>query len=215
MLSQIPNNALSTFGASDPFPPSIVKSLKYAELFQMSTSAAGVIGTQQVMRLNSLYDPNHTGAGHQPYGFDNLSPLYAKYRVDRVKFKITMSTPAAANDMIGYASVSPGTSAALTGKANWQPFEWPNCSTCHLSSTGDRRGILRGSFHLHQLAGVSKLKYEADDVYASAIGADPDQDILLTFSVGSYSLSVSQVCSALIELEYGTTFFERTTLGTS
>jgi hypothetical protein len=34
-----------------------------------------------IYRGNSVYDPDYSGAGHQPTGFDNLAALYARYRV--------------------------------------------------------------------------------------------------------------------------------------
>ena len=40
------------------------------------------------MRLNSLFDPNLSGLGHQPRGFDQLMAVYEKYTV--VAAKITV-----------------------------------------------------------------------------------------------------------------------------
>jgi hypothetical protein len=34
-----------------------------------------------VYRGNSVYDPDYSGVGHQPTGFDNLATLYSRYRV--------------------------------------------------------------------------------------------------------------------------------------
>ena len=41
--------------------------LKYSETFTLTTGAGGTFGVDQVMKLNSLYDPDFTGGGHQPY----------------------------------------------------------------------------------------------------------------------------------------------------
>lgn len=40
-------------------------------------------------RLNSLYDPNKTGTGGQPYGFDLVSPYYDRYTVIGAKVSWT------------------------------------------------------------------------------------------------------------------------------
>lgn len=48
---------------------------------------------------NSLFDPNQTGAGNQPVGFDQWAAFYLNYRVYKTTYKVSFS---------GY-SVSPGT----------------------------------------------------------------------------------------------------------
>lgn len=53
--------------------------LRYSETVSVS-GAAGGIG-QYYFRLNSLFDPNLTGAGHQPMYFDQFALMYKRYRV--------------------------------------------------------------------------------------------------------------------------------------
>ena len=36
---------------------------------------------KQYMRMNSLFDPDQTGTGHQPYYFDQFAALYNRYTV--------------------------------------------------------------------------------------------------------------------------------------
>lgn len=40
--------------------------------------------------LNGMYDPNITGVGHQPLGYDQIMALYQHYNVLRADFKITL-----------------------------------------------------------------------------------------------------------------------------
>lgn len=183
----------------------------------MSTDTGGgtVVGTQQVMRLNSLYDPDYTGSGHQPYGFDQMSGMYQKYRVDHVDFQVLFTTPGAANDMLCLATVAPNTTSNLTGVAMYAAQERPNSIVGHLSSQGERKCVLNGSFDLHTLCGVPKAKYVAEEQYSAAINADPTVVPLLTFAVGSYSNAVSQACSVQVVLSYRATLFQRATQATS
>jgi hypothetical protein len=39
-------------------------------------------------RLSSLYDPDYTGTGHQPYMYDQLTTVYNKYIVEKVEYKV-------------------------------------------------------------------------------------------------------------------------------
>lgn len=53
--------------------------LCYTEAFSFNPSAG--ITSAQVMRANSCFDPNQTGAGTQPPGFDQWGNFYNKYVV--------------------------------------------------------------------------------------------------------------------------------------
>lgn len=77
-----------------PMPNMFRTTLKYYQ--QIPYSA---ISTPQVyyFRGNSIYDPDYTGTGAQPVGFDQLSVFYSRYNVvgSRIEIKIiNESTPA-------------------------------------------------------------------------------------------------------------------------
>jgi len=50
-----------------PIPNRYICKMKYAT--HVNTTATGAY----VFRINSLFDPDNTGIGHQPYGYDNLT----------------------------------------------------------------------------------------------------------------------------------------------
>lgn len=65
--------------------------------YSMTTVSGGNWQTLQIFRGNSLYDPDYTGTGVQPYGYDNWcssSAFYSKYMVVASKIKIYLSTTA-------------------------------------------------------------------------------------------------------------------------
>lgn len=63
--------------------------MRYADTVTITSPLAGIPGTY-LFRANSIYDPDYTGAGHQPYGHDTYATIYNHYRV--VKSTIT-ATP--------------------------------------------------------------------------------------------------------------------------
>lgn len=69
--------------------------LKYVEQFSLNPSL-GATGTY-VFSANGCYDPNITGTGHQPYGFDQLMSMYNHYTVVgsqcRVRIASSQSIP--------------------------------------------------------------------------------------------------------------------------
>lgn len=48
-------------------------------------------GTAQVWRMNSLFDPDLTGTGHQPQQYDQLSAVYSQYCVIASQAKMQIS----------------------------------------------------------------------------------------------------------------------------
>lgn len=210
--------SVMAFRSLDPFPPMVKRIFKYSDLHSLATAAspsAGYYGSEQRYNLNSLYDPNYTGSGHQPYGFDQIMATYNKYRVNRVSYKITFTTPGADNDVLCTASIAPGTSGSVAGTAPSTPLEWPNATHGHLSSSGTRLCVLTGSIDLHTLIGVSKQRYDADDTFVGTVSSNPSQLALLSYAVASYSGAGSQSVASLIELEYECIVFDRVVVAAS
>lgn len=69
------------------FPKRMVMTHKYVDQFTLNT---GVNGQTQYYHINcnSLYDPNSSGAGHQPLYFDQMSAIYDHYTVIGSKIRI-------------------------------------------------------------------------------------------------------------------------------
>lgn len=210
--------SVAAFVGRDPFPPSIRRRFKYAYLHSISTATsptAGYYGSEVRYNLNALYDPDYSGGGHQPYGFDQFTVNYGNYRVEKVAFRLTYTTPGADADMLCCASISPGTSGSIAGAHPALPTEWNNATFGHLSSQGGRVCVLDGQIDLSILCGVSKARYDADDIYQAAVTANPTQLALLSFAVASYSGASGQACSVLVELEYDAVMFNRIQAGQS
>jgi len=64
-----------------------MRKLRYHEEELTFTSTSGVPGGY-VYSANGMFDPNITGTGHQPLGFDQMMLLYEQYTV--IKSKITV-----------------------------------------------------------------------------------------------------------------------------
>lgn len=205
---------VSRVAPRNTFPPSMRRTLKYCEVISMS-SGTGLLGTQQAYLLNSIYDTNSTGAGHQPYGHDTLATIYNKYRVVATRVQIVFTTPGGASDMICVMAPSANTSAGMTNLQLYQVQEWPQSTCGILPSDGERRCVLQQTYDMSVQAGVSKAVYLAGDEYEAVIGASPSKSVFLTFNVGCVDGTGSQACKAHVLLEFDVIFFDRITLGLS
>lgn len=203
-----------TMWGNNPFPPSRRGTLTYSEMVTLTTGS-GVFGTQAQFRLNSLYDPNSTGAGHQPNGFDELSTAYSKYRVDACRWTLLFTTPGAANDIKCAVIVQPNATAGLTSGNLWVVNENPNGYYGALSSNGDRRCILTGVVDCAKLAGVSKTKYMAEGDYSAAINNNPSITQYLTTAIACYDGTTAVSCQVEITMEFDCVFYNREVIASS
>jgi len=205
------SGSLRPFVDRNPFPPGQRITTSYAEPFVMTTGVAA-FGTNQVMRLNSIYDPNYTGGGHLAYAHANLAALYGKYRVDSVYWRITLTTPGATNDQYIAANIAPNTSGAITGAPLYNPIEDPACTVGIMSGNGERRAVISGLVELWKLMGVSKQKYMSDDTYQSSISSNPAQLALLSFATCCADGTSGVTSQALVELRFNVWVFDRITV---
>lgn len=103
-------------------PDEYICKLRYMQRITLSP-AAGAFATN-IFRGNSCYDPDQTGTGGQPLGYDELSALYQKVEVNGSKIKIkaisTGSTNATSQHDIAIIPTleAPSWSAIEDGKAN-------------------------------------------------------------------------------------------------
>lgn len=207
---------LTMYRINDPFPPTVRRKLRYADLHNdLQTGTAGIFGTQAVYRLNSLFDPYFTGSGHQPYGFDQIAALYNRYRVDRVSFKITFTNPSLGANINCACSIAPDTTSYLSARDPSVPREWPNAMNAVLSYEGSRTATIQGSIDLHTLCGVPKVKYLSDDRYQGTAATDPSQIAYINIALSGVNGTAANFASTFVELEYEAVFFERITVAAS
>lgn len=84
--------------------------LTYSEAIQLDPGLAA--GAAYVFAANGLYDPNITGTGHQPAGFDQLMALYGEYVVTASWIKIVaVNTDPNGQQIVGVAFLDNATTS--------------------------------------------------------------------------------------------------------
>lgn len=75
-------------GAGSIFSDKITTKLVYQDTQGLQTNGTGVPALYQYSG-NSLYDPDQTGTGHQPYWYTQIRNVYDKYKVWGSKISVT------------------------------------------------------------------------------------------------------------------------------
>lgn len=173
------------------------------------------------MRLNSLYDPNLTGTGHQPYGFDQLcsnTGFYRSYLVHAARVKIlACSIGGSAEVAVCWKyDVSEGF-AAITGLTVDAATEAPMIGVGLLGASGNDRTFVKDMrIDMHRLFGVTKQQYANElTTYGAAYGANPTAAAFLHLAIGSYTATAGENASVQVLIEYDVEFFSSTQLAQS
>lgn len=195
----------------DPFPVRTVRSLAYGAVYTLTSGAIGIFGTEQAMRLNSLYDPDLTGAGHQPYGFDTLMSLYRNYKV--LSTTVSLSVHGAQTDyVIVGALITPSIdTTVLAGSSYTVMGEKPAFVALKPSNlAGGPLGKIQRKFTLPQIEGISKVQLEADtSVYTGTAATNPQASPQLHLAASSVNGGSSETVMVEVRLLYETVFWER------
>jgi hypothetical protein len=105
-----PMNSLLYVARTTPlFPPTKRQpNLRYYDFAQQLAAAAGFTASRFFI-ANGMFDPDISGTGHQPMGFDQMMAVYTTYHVIRATITVT-ALPEAAGCALGLY-LSPDTTA--------------------------------------------------------------------------------------------------------
>lgn len=97
-------------------PKMIRRKFNYVERITMNAGSGGTAGVYN-FSCNSMFDPNRTGVGHQPLGFDQLMTMYDHFVVTRAELSATFLSPSPTTSL-GQQICSIGISDVIESPAN-------------------------------------------------------------------------------------------------
>lgn len=141
----------------------------YSDKFTINPAAAGLLGVYQ-FSLNSLFDPNITGTGHQPVNFDQYALMFQQYQVYAVEVKATIWGPG--SQMIAGITATRD-SAPQTAFEQYVEngiTQW--CGT-DAAASGQAVREFTMEVDLPAMWGLTKSQFLSDDRTRSTFGASP------------------------------------------
>lgn len=195
----------------DPFPPSQVVKFTYTQTVPLTSGTGGIYGTEQAYRLNSLYDPDLTGVGHQPYGHDQMALIYRQYKVVGVNIKINWTAPDAQGMLCAACITNPNDTYSTSGKGADDLAEKPMCHVKSISNSGSQKMEWRQYMPMSELVGVTKSQFRnsTGTPYCALFGTNPSDMPLLRLNVANLYGNAGQKVYARTTITYYTQVFER------
>jgi hypothetical protein len=170
----------------------------------------GLAGTEQIYRLNSPYDPDYSGSGHQPYGYDQISPLYRKVVVSNVKLTCITQDPSEDGLAAAWMLQASNGTFALAGSAADYLAEKPMVLFHEVSNTGSQRRQSTQNVPLHVLEGITKAQYDNQlSAYGSTVGAVPTSVPYLRVAAVSLRGTGGATLIARVSMVMDCQFYER------
>lgn len=176
-----------------PLPYRFIARMKYSEIVPLSTSGSSPACVVYAWRLNSVYDPNYTGTGSQPFQYDTLTTIYNNFLVTACDVSIRVRNSSEVADCWAGCQIVTDTDAGAGGNAAGKSVAdarmIPNAYMRPLGHYDDRQSTLIYEAHINlpKQFGLTELEYKSNwesfgavtstnplrAAYVQAILADP------------------------------------------
>jgi len=177
--------------------------IKWSHFVQYTASGLSV----QTYRLNGLYDPDSTGAGTQPVGFDEIMAFYKYYRVLKAKAKISVVNGGTAAITAAQLSNSSSVPTQITAMAA-NSYGRADLSA---GTYGNNRSVLHYNVDIGNWFGVKEL---IDQDFLGSASSNPSQTLYLHIGMEEIDLSAKDM-SLFVEFEWTTRFLNPVALDNS
>ncbi len=193
--------------AAQPVPNRKLVKLRYVDWITLNPTVTADTIVYKEFRANSAFDPDYTGAGHQPLGFDQWMTFYDHFNV--VGSKITCTwTPSDVNTHVGVYLDDDTT--AVTSLRN--VLEQKGATYRSNLSTGDKAITTTKTFSAKKFLGPSMALMDSNTGSASA---NPSEDAIFKVFAGTFETADPGAMVVQIQIDYIMLLTERKTLAES
>jgi len=185
------------------FPDRYYTSLRYVSSRTLTTTTA----SDRLKFCSSLYDPDVSGIGHQPYHFDTLAQVYAKYTVVSMDYKVRCyndsDTEAAYVCVMQKAenTATTGTELALERPRSAMRIVQPRGSNCSVT--------ISGRMDVATVHGIPPFMVQSDDRYNSNMSTSPSKLSYLFIHQDSPDGLTAVQLRYVVEINYKCVLFQR------
>jgi len=196
-----------------PCPNTMRTKLKYTE--RVSLTATSGIYTQQFWKLNGMFDPNYSGTGTQPEGFDQWMTLYDRFRVYKSKIKVTITTVGSTAALSSFRAVLVPQASFASENTFAGAADSPYAQQRFNQGVTNRPMVLSMTMPVSKFLGVPPQAVLEEFNYCGTSSADPSQTVYWAIYVEPLDLASSVQMFLYCEITYYADFYEHNLLDTS
>ena len=199
-----------TVGKPKPFPTRMQARLRYCETVSV-TQSVNVAGNFCYI-ANGIYDPNSSGAGHQPYGHDTYSSIYNQYTVLSSKIKVTPTRFNSASNVITWGiGIEDAPSSGAAADTWAERPEYSVIASCRGDGATGGKPLTKSWNRMKRFPHADTYR-----ALSAVFGSNPSETE--TFNIIVQSADVITALGTVyffVELEYICEFYELKDLGSS
>lgn len=182
--------------------------LKYTDRITL-TCTAGVAEIYE-FKINSIYDPDLTGTGHQPVGRDEWMAFYSRYRVLSAKCKASFYSTEAVNNYMAEIACAFSTEryTANTDPELFAQNPYSRYKRMSLIFNSDK-SYLQQQTSIGPLLGESKTSYKTDTSYHGTDSADPGVLAYWTVAVQPIDQATTSTYIIYVDIQQYVVFHKR------
>lgn len=155
-----------------------------------------------VWTMNGLYDPDISGIGHQPAGFDQFSVMYNEYNVRKAYIKVHFANTDTSNHQVVGIAITTQSGAYTTPN---RYVENGNCVTAVLAPTGGGESCKTLTYTV-DISAFAGHNVDNDDSWSGNSTSNPTNEVFA--QVFAYGLCASLTDPAYVyadvEIRYDT-----------
>lgn len=174
---------------------------KYCDKVELNP--ASLASDTYSFRLNSLFDPDFTGVGHQPIGFDQVMSFYNHYTVLGARMKATFISQAADTSGVAVVGIDITGSSTPTTAIN-DIYEQAHATTKIMTQSNSRGyAVVTKNLSVKKFLGQKNILSEDDN--AGSASTNPAETIyghLFATSVDAGSVVNPSYLDILVEIDF-------------
>ncbi len=196
-----------------PFPARVTTRLKYADQITLNPGAGSM--ASYVFRANSLFDPDFTSTGHQPYGYDQMAQLYNHYTVNRAIIQATLLNNTSVYPIWLGVALHDDQYFVPTSITNALEIPYQKSVMCPGTANGGGARSVQQMFDARKFFGVAPALLTGTTDYGAAVGANPTEGAYFIVFVGGLGVEDPSALNITVQIVFEATFNEPNTQGSS
>jgi len=179
--------------------------LRYRDNYILTATQPNTFA-QRVWRLNSIYDPDYTGTGHQPLCYDQWQVFYKNYRVYKTDVIISLCNEETNAVQVGFVTQPDDTAITADDSA----FEQPHVYSRILGAeSGQNRAIIKRTIHHPRMIGQTSQQFKSNENTYAAFGVNPNTNVFGILFADSIDNSMTPNVSVNVQLIFHVELFGR------
>lgn len=178
--------------------------LKYRDNYVLTDTV--LPDAQRTWRLNSIYDPDFTGSGHQPLGFDQWQVFYKNYRVYKTDVILSITNQESIGTQVGFVVQPDDSNVAYDDSC----FEQPHVYSKILGgAAGQNRCVIKRTVHHPRIIGQTSQQYRANENTYAAFTTNPNTNVFGIIMASSLDGSTRPNININVQLIFHVELFGR------